>query len=80
MFSTSSKKATTNLCLFILSTCIIFLEVINMIFSEKLQLIRKNKGFTQEKLAEVLDVSRQAHCADWCKAGWQIDSFPADIR
>lgn len=30
-----------------------------MIFSEKLQLIRKNKGVTQEQLAEKLDVSRQ---------------------
>ena len=31
-----------------------------MIFSEKLQLIRKNKGLTQEELAEKLSVSRQA--------------------
>ena len=31
-----------------------------MIFSEKLQLIRKNQGITQEQLAEKLDVSRQA--------------------
>lgn len=35
-----------------------------MIFSEKLQLIRKNKGFTQEELAEKLSVSRQA-VAKW---------------
>ena len=35
-----------------------------MIFSEKLQLIRKNKGLTQEELAESLDVSRQA-VAKW---------------
>lgn len=35
-----------------------------MIFSEKLQLIRKNKGVTQEQLAEKLDVSRQA-VAKW---------------
>ena len=35
-----------------------------MIFSEKLQLIRKSKGLTQEKLAEKLDVSRQA-VAKW---------------
>ena len=35
-----------------------------MIFSEKLQLIRKSKGMTQEDLAEKLDVSRQA-VAKW---------------
>lgn len=35
-----------------------------MIFSEKLQLIRKNKGLTQENLAEKLAVSRQA-VAKW---------------
>lgn len=31
-----------------------------MIFSEKLQLIRRNKGLTQEELAQRLSVSRQA--------------------
>lgn len=31
-----------------------------MNFSEKLQLLRKNKGYTQEKLAKELHVSRQA--------------------
>ncbi len=35
-----------------------------MIFSEKLQVMRKNKGFTQEALAERLNVSRQA-VAKW---------------
>lgn len=35
-----------------------------MIFSEKLQLIRKSKGLTQEELADKLDVSRQA-VAKW---------------
>ncbi len=35
-----------------------------MIFSEKLQIIRKSKGMTQEKLAENLNVSRQA-VAKW---------------
>lgn len=35
-----------------------------MIFSQKLQLIRKNKGLTQEELAGKLDVSRQA-VAKW---------------
>lgn len=35
-----------------------------MIFSEKLQLIRKSKGFTQEELVEKLSVSRQA-VAKW---------------
>ncbi len=31
-----------------------------MIFSEKLQILRKEKGLSQEKLAELLSVSRQA--------------------
>ena len=35
-----------------------------MLFSQKLKLIRKNKGYTQEVLAEKLDVSRQA-VAKW---------------
>ena len=35
-----------------------------MIFSEKLQILRKNKALTQEELAEKLDVSRQA-VAKW---------------
>lgn len=35
-----------------------------MIFSDKLQLIRKSKGFTQEAFAEKLNVSRQA-VAKW---------------
>lgn len=35
-----------------------------MVFSEKLQLIRKSKGLTQEKLAERISVSRQA-VAKW---------------
>ena len=35
-----------------------------MIFSEKLQILRKNRGLTQEALAEKLNVSRQA-VAKW---------------
>ena len=35
-----------------------------VVFSEKLQLLRKNRGFTQEGLAEKLEVSRQA-VAKW---------------
>ncbi len=35
-----------------------------MIFSEKLQILRKNKGLTQEALSEKLNVSRQA-VAKW---------------
>ena len=40
------------------------LEVVKNDFSEKLQLIRKNRGLTQEELAEKLSVSRQA-VAKW---------------
>lgn len=39
-----------------------------MIFSQKLQLIRKNKGLTQEELARKLDVSRQT-VARWESGG-----------
>ncbi|MDD6811025.1 MAG: DUF5680 domain-containing protein [Lachnospiraceae bacterium] len=35
-----------------------------MIFSEKLQVLRKSRGYTQEELAEKLNVSRQA-VAKW---------------
>lgn len=45
-----------------------------MIFSEKLQLIRKNKGVTQEQLAEKLDVSRQA------VAKWESGQVYPDIN
>jgi transcriptional regulator with XRE-family HTH domain len=34
--------------------------VIRLKFSEKLQVLRKEKGLSQEKLAEILSVSRQA--------------------
>lgn len=37
---------------------------VKMMFSEKLQIIRKNRGLTQEELAEKLSVSRQA-VAKW---------------
>lgn len=45
-----------------------------MIFSEKLQLIRKSKGMTQEELAEKLDVSRQA------VAKWESGQVYPDIN
>ena len=44
-----------------------------MIFSEKLQLLRKNKGLTQEELAEKLGVSRQA------VAKWEAGQVYPDI-
>lgn len=47
-----------------MSNYILVLEVMKMIFSEKLQILRKNKGLTQEELAEKLGVSRQA-VAKW---------------
>ena len=42
--------------------CVIFfiLEVGIMMFSEKLNLLRKNRGYTQEELTEKICVSRQA--------------------
>jgi transcriptional regulator with XRE-family HTH domain len=63
-YTKSSKNATDDFCITDMRGGTLILEVINMIFSEKLQLIRKNKGFTQEELAEKLDVSRQA-VAKW---------------
>lgn len=44
--------------------CTMVWEVTNMIFSEKLHLLRKSNGLTQEELAEKLSVSRQA-VAKW---------------
>ncbi len=41
-----------------------FKEVIEVVFSEKLQLLRRNRGYTQETLAQRLSVSRQA-VAKW---------------
>ncbi len=44
-----------------------------MVFSEKLQILRKNKGFTQEALSEKLGVSRQA------VAKWEAGQVYPDI-
>ena len=44
-----------------------------MIFSEKLQILRKNKGYTQEALANKLGVSRQA------VAKWESGQIYPDI-
>lgn len=44
-----------------------------MIFSEKLQILRKSKGLTQESLADKLAVSRQA------VAKWEAGQVYPDI-
>ena len=49
------------------------LEVVKNDFSEKLQLIRKNRGLTLEELAEKLSVSRQAVAIYWIR-------FPVGAR
>ena len=49
-----------------------------MNFAEKLQLIRKNHGYTQEELADKLDCSRQA-VAKW-EAGAGLPDIDNLIR
>lgn len=44
-----------------------------MIFSEKLQILRKNRGYTQEALADIFGVSRQA------VAKWESGQIYPDI-
>ena len=64
MYNKSSKKATSDKWMSGLMFPIMILEVTDMVFSEKLQILRKNKGLTQEQLSEKLGVSRQA-VAKW---------------
>ena len=59
LYTKSSKKAICGIWHLESESDTLFREVIDMIFSEKLQLLRKNKGLTQEALAERIAVSRQ---------------------
>ena len=56
MYNSSSKIAINGLCNKCLKYSTMIVEVVKMNFSQKLQLIRKNKGYTQEELAGKLDV------------------------
>jgi hypothetical protein len=50
---------------------ILILEVVKMSFKEQLQTLRKSRGLSQEKLAEIIGISRQA------VAKWEIGkSYP----
>lgn len=62
--TTSSFIATINVLTVDSYFAILVFEVTGMIFSEKLQILRRRKGFTQERLANELNVSRQA-VAKW---------------
>ena len=62
--TTSRFIATMNVLTVDSHFVILIFEVVSMNFSEKLQILRKSKGFTQERLANELNVSRQA-VAKW---------------
>ena len=73
MYNEGNKNATADLFYTDNVSYILFQEVRSMIFSEKLQILRKNKGLTQETLAAKLGVSRQA------VAKWEAGQVYPDI-